>query len=64
MDKKPVLFEKKEDCCGCSACFSICPKGAILMQEDVEGFDYPIIDFDKCIGCLMCEKVCPIKSNK
>ena len=62
MDKRPVLFEKKEDCCGCSACFSICPKEAISMQEDTEGFDYPVIDFDKCIGCLMCEKVCPIMS--
>lgn len=61
MDKKPVLFERKEDCTGCSACFSICPRDAVKMVEDREGFDYPEIDFEKCIGCLMCESVCPLK---
>ena len=33
-----------EDCCGCSACFNICPVQAITMQEDREGFKYPKID--------------------
>lgn len=40
-----VLYEIKEDCCGCSACYAICPKSAIKMVEDEEGFEYPhIID--------------------
>ncbi len=63
MERKPVLFTKPEDCCGCSACFSICPKGAIKMAEDDEGFDYPEIDSALCIGCLLCESVCPIKNS-
>lgn len=59
--EKPVLYNKKEECCGCSACFAICPKNAILMVEDEEGFDYPQIEEDKCISCYQCVKVCPIK---
>lgn len=57
----PILFTRKEDCCGCTACYAICPKGAITMKEDEEGFEYPIIDEEKCVRCGKCMKVCPIK---
>ena len=57
----PVLYEEKTLCCGCTACFAICPKSAIAMVEDDEGFDYPVINESKCIRCYMCVKVCPIK---
>lgn len=57
----PVLYEKKEDCCGCTACYAICPKSAIAMIEDEEGFLYPSIDAKSCIRCQQCIKVCPIK---
>ena len=60
----PVLYERKEDCCGCTACYAICPKSAIEMKEDEEGFEYPLIDAEKCIRCYMCLKVCPIKEAK
>ena len=58
----PVLYERKEDCCGCTACYAICPKEAIDMIEDEEGFLYPSIDAEKCIRCQMCIKICPIKA--
>lgn len=61
---RPVLFENKEDCCGCSACFAICPKRAITMKADEEGFLYPFIDEDKCIKCYQCEHICPLKKSK
>lgn len=47
------------ECTGCSACYSICPKQAISMQPDREGFQHPIIDQDLCIDCDACLKVCP-----
>lgn len=60
----PVLYERKEDCCGCTACYAICPKQAISMQPDEEGFDYPVVDSNLCVRCYMCLKVCPIKEAK
>ena len=60
----PVLSENKVDCCGCTACYAICPNNAISMQPDEEGFDYPVIDVEKCIRCYMCLKICPIKEAK
>ena len=63
MKKIPTLYDKKELCCGCSACYSICPQRAIPMEEDEEGFDYPVIDINKCIGCNKCISVCPIEKS-
>ena len=60
----PILFDRKEDCCGCTACYAICPNQAISMFPDEEGFDYPLIDEDKCVRCGICLKVCPIKAVK
>ena len=51
-------------CTGCTACFSICPKNAITMTENEEGFKYPVIDNSKCIKCQMCKKTCPILKNE
>lgn len=49
---------KKEDCCGCTACITICPAKCITMVSDEEGFLYPKIDKEKCIDCGLCRKVC------
>ncbi len=57
----PILFSKRDDCCGCTACYAVCPKRAISMIPDIKGFEYPKIDEKKCIRCEMCIKVCPIK---
>lgn len=50
----------KEKCCGCSACYAVCPTGAISMVCNEEGFEYPNIDENKCIECKKCQSVCPI----
>lgn len=34
------------------------------MNEDTEGFYYPVVDEKKCVNCNLCEKVCPIKRKK
>ena len=49
----------KNNCTGCRACEKICPKDAIQMVQDSEGFIYPEIDELKCIKCGLCQKVCP-----
>lgn len=49
----------KEKCCGCGACYNICPKGAISMRPDECGYVYPHIDQQICIDCGLCDKVCP-----
>lgn len=58
MKRVPVLYERKEECCGCTACYAICPHKAISMVEDEEGFEYPQVDENKCVGCLLCLSVC------
>lgn len=59
-----ICIKDKKDCCGCGACFNICPTKCIKMEYDDEGFLYPIIDKEKCVDCGLCEKVCPIINNK
>ncbi len=61
MRELPILYNRKEECCGCSACYAICPRKAINMIEDEEGFEYPQIKEEKCIRCYQCLKVCPFK---
>lgn len=58
-----IQVTNAEDCCGCSACASICPHDAITMKPDVLGFLYPHVDVEKCINCGLCEKVCSFNSN-
>ena len=58
MKNKVILFNKKEDCCACGACFNICPKNAIEMVTDEYGFKYPKINDKKCINCNACKRVC------
>ena len=55
-----IHINNKEDCCGCTACESICGTKAITLKSDEEGFLYPKVNIDKCIDCHLCEKVCPI----
>lgn len=59
----PELYIKREDCCGCTACYAICPTKAITMRPCEEGFLYPVVDSDKCIRCYKCISVCPIKKR-
>lgn len=54
----------KENCCGCFACVSKCPKKAISVIEDETGFLYPSIDENACIDCGACTKVCEFIKEK
>lgn len=59
-----LLSNKKEECTGCTACMNVCPKNAIQMREDEEGFLYPKVDEKKCIDCKLCQKVCECNKDK
>lgn len=58
------VYDKKENCYGCNACFNICPTKAISTHEDEEGFLYPVIDNEKCTNCGLCKRTCPIYHHK
>lgn len=51
-----------QGCCGCRSCEQKCPKGAITMAPDREGFLKPRVDGRKCIDCGLCRKVCPLEN--
>ena len=62
--KIPDLCSVKASCCGCAACYSACPVGAITMIVDEKGFPYPEIDETICIECFRCLDVCAFKKDK
>ena len=53
----------KNNCTGCSACYSVCPNNSIAMQNDRDGFLHPKINQRTCLDCRMCEKICPVLSD-
>ena len=59
---KPQLAAH-DRCTGCGACASGCPKGAIHMVRDKEGFLYPQIT-DGCVSCGHCAHVCPVLKQR
>lgn len=57
-------YVKNGSCCGCGVCLNICPKKAISMQYDDEGFLSPVIEADKCVNCGLCKQMCAFNSTK
>jgi ferredoxin len=50
-------MEINNKCIGCGACSSICPVGAIKMENNKA-----VIDQNKCVKCGMCKNVCPVSA--
>jgi len=57
------ILNDKRDCCGCTACAAICPKDAITMTPDADGFVYPLVDESKCVHCGLCQRVCAYRND-
>lgn len=51
---------EKNKCSGCSACANACPKNAIEMIKNEDGFIHPKINKHKCVNCGLCKKTCPV----
>lgn len=59
-----IVIDEKFKCCGCGACLQKCPKNAITLANDKEGFWYPYVDVEKCVDCGLCIKVCHLLKEK
>ena len=60
---KVINFDFENNCYGCRNCENICPKKAIKMIKNEEGFIIPKIDYEKCIDCGLCTQKCPYLQN-
>lgn len=58
-----IKINDPQQCCGCTACASVCTHDAITMQPDTLGFLYPTVDESKCVDCGLCEKVCAFNDH-
>ena len=56
----PPRLADHTHCTGCTACAAVCPRDAICMSRDREGFAHPAVDLSKCVRCGRCTAVCPV----
>ena len=47
-----------KNCYGCGVCSAACPKNAISIQLNKNGFYYPVVDTNVCVNCGICEDIC------
>lgn len=61
IDMEPLkILNENHACTGCGACVSACPRQALTLEYNEEGFYYPMCNKEKCISCRICEKVCHV----
>lgn len=49
----------EESCTHCGACITICPSGALVVDEESRRVHF---EDDKCIACEMCINTCPVRA--
>ena len=57
-----LICEHKK-CTGCSLCHDVCKHRAIEIKENKHGFILPVIDYELCIDCGLCKKMCPVNNE-
>lgn len=58
LDMNNRIEQHDSNCVGCLNCSNICPRGAIEMNFDKNGFTYPAINNSLCVDCGKCKSVC------
>lgn len=48
----------KRNCTSCQMCAAVCPKNAISILLDADGFYRPAVDSAGCVDCGICTQVC------
>ena len=56
--KKHISISSKSSCTGCGACVNVCPKNAISISLNKEGFYEASVNEDKCVNCGICQTIC------
>lgn len=54
---KPVMCHA--ECIACDLCWISCPDSAISLNAEGK----PVVNYELCKGCLICEQVCPKKGK-
>lgn len=60
---KSIAFLDPKQCFSCRSCVQTCPKLAIEMRANEDGFFYPVVG-DACINCGLCVQHCPALSPR
>lgn len=55
-----IALVDSDSCTGCGACVPSCKKNAIIADISKDGFIRPVISFENCADCHICETKCPV----
>ncbi len=64
-DKAPLPARVHIDldrCKGCGYCAEFCPRGVLVMMDELSPRGYnivKIVDESKCLDCCLCQAICP-----
>ena len=58
------MIDVNKSCTGCRACEQVCPTHAIAIEENGEGFAYPMVYDDRCVHCGLCSEHCHLIQAK
>lgn len=56
------IIINRDKCKGCLLCVSVCPKGLLITEEDLNSRGVNPVKFkgsDECLGCSLCAIICP-----
>ncbi len=59
----PKIEIDEQRCKGCGLCTIACPKGCIVLSEQMNNYGYTTAILGeakhKCTGCALCAEMCP-----